>query len=325
MATEAYREFRELLSRRAYQEAVRLAEMECVRQGGRSEFWLTQQAVALIQARQYRKALEVADQALALAPLNLYALLARADARRGAGEFEPALADYEEVTRRDDPKTTPRAAAGALECLAALKRWDRVLEMLPVWGERVPAWRWRVKALGGLGRRTEAIAACEEWLRASPDLPDALWQLTELEIARDGLDPVLDRLGRLAKIPSRPPIYREIYASLCRRAGRTDLAVKTYDKLAAAAPDPRVLRQQAFALAKGGEEARAIPMMEELLRLAPDDMYLHSAYGAACDRAGRLEPALRFYEELLRLFPEHKGLYGRIKRISRKLRPDPPE
>jgi tetratricopeptide (TPR) repeat protein len=298
--------------------------MECVRQGGGSEFWLTQQAIALTLARQYRGAIEAADQALALAPLNIYALLARADARRGAGEFEPALADYEEAARRDDPRTAARAIAGQLECLAALKRWERVLELLPAGNERVPVWRWRVRALRGLGRDAAALAACEEWLRASPDLPDALWQLTELEIARDGLEPVLERLGRLARIPSRPPIYGEIYASLCRRAGRAEAAVKTYAKLAAAAPDPRVLRQQAFALAKSGAEARAIPMMEELLRLKPDDMYLHSAYGAACDRAGRLEQALRFYEELLRLFPDQKGLYGRIKRIGRKLTPAQP-
>jgi len=225
----------------------------------------------------------------------------------------------EEALRLGDRRVRARAQRGVLECLAQTGAWDTLLELLPEWMPGQKGARWRVQALSGLGRSEEALAACQEWLRRRPDNPQALWALTELEIARDGLDAVLTRMARLARIPSRPPIYGEIYASLCRRAGRAEEAVDQYAKLTAARPEPRLLRKQAFALAKSGQEATAIPMMEELLRLDARDVYVHSAYGAACARAGELERAWKFYEELVGQHPEHKGLYGYQRRIAKRI------
>jgi pentatricopeptide repeat protein len=59
--------------------------------------------------------------------------------------------------------------------------------------------------------------------------------------------------------------------------------------------------------------------MEELLRLAPDDMYLHSAYVPACTRLGDVDRAWKFYHELQSLHPESKGIYGRLKRVQKIL------
>ena len=50
-------------------------------------------------------------------------------------------------------------------------------------------------------------------LAVQPDLPHAQWALTNLEIRRDVLESVLKKMGSLAKIPSRTPVYKEIYHS----------------------------------------------------------------------------------------------------------------
>ncbi|GAB4267528.1 MAG: hypothetical protein Kow0092_20910 [Deferrisomatales bacterium] len=320
MKTRSYDAFRDLLDRGAVAEAIRFAEMECLAQGGRSEFWLTQLSVALARDKQYGRAVEAADRALAVDPGSAYALLARAEALKGAGEAQEAAAAYEELLARGEPRLRARALKGLLECLAQREQWQRVLDLAS--DGSVPgggAMRWRVRALAGLGRDEEAREACLEWLRRSPDHREALWQLTELDVRRDGLEAVRARMGRLARIPSRPPIYREIYASLCRRAGDEGKALAEYERLSAQAPNPRILRKQAFSLAKSGREEQAIPILEELLRMEPGDMYLHSSYGAACERAGQLERAWAFYQGLLADHPDEKSLFGRLRRIRKKM------
>ena len=89
-----------------------------------------------------------------------------------------------------------------------------------------------------------------------------------------------------------------------------------YADLAQSAPESRIHRKRAFALAKSGHELEAIPIIEELLKLNPKDLYLHSAYVPACRRVRQLERALQFYEELLQLNPEENSLYGRIRKIK---------
>jgi tetratricopeptide (TPR) repeat protein len=175
-----------------------------------------------------------------------------------------------------------------------------------------------VKALTGLGRVDEAMALCREWLREAPDTPGGLWALVELEITREGLESVMARMRKVARIPSRPPVYREIYASLCRRAGQPEKAARIYERMVRETSNAKTQSKRAFALAKSGREAEAIPIMEELLRQDAANVYLHSAYAPACRRAGMLERAETFYVELLERYPEEKGLYGRLRNVRRQ-------
>jgi len=83
--------------------------------------------------------------------------------------------------------------------------------------------------------------------------------------------------------------------------------------------DPSILRKKAFALAKSGQELQAIPLLEELLRISPADTFLNSSYSAACNRSSNLERAWKFYHELLSLHPDDMRIFGRIKKIQKKL------
>ena len=285
-------------------------------------FWLTRQAAALTRAGEFGHALTVSEQALAIAPANPYAILSMAEALSGLRRYKEALDHYEPLVADANDKVATVARNGMLACLAQLRSWDRILEQIGMW--RLPpdkVYRWRVKALEGQNRTGEAIDICHQWLKDNPDHPPALWALTELEIQRDGFDAVLTRMGRLAKIPSRPTIYKEVYASLCKRAGKPELALKQYEKLVNIASDPNIHRKKAFALAKSGREPEAIPLMEELLKLNPKDFYVHSAYIPACRRVKQLDRAMEFYQKLLESHPDEKSIYGRLKKLQKSIEP----
>lgn len=318
MATAEYNQFLSLIKSGAFAEAVALAEKQSVLAGDKNEFWLTQLSFAYTRAGKKREAIESAEKALIIAPKNRYALLARADALMAAAEYAKALQSYEESL--DNERTVVRARRGVLSCLVNLKNWTRLLELTSQWEiDQELANSFRVKTLNGLGRSDEAMELCRNWLRIRPDQPQALWELTNLEVKKEGLEAVRSRMGRLARIPGKPPVYAEIYASLSRKAGSNETAVEQYTKLAHQQGNPRILRQQAFALAKSGRELEALPIMEELLRLDPRDMYIHTSYTAACQRVDKLEHAWKFYHELLALHPDEKTLLGRLRKLQKRL------
>lgn len=314
----SYQDFRQLMTQGKYQEAARYAEQEAETGPSSGEFWLTQQARALVQAGNHREALEVGHRALRLAPDNAFAVAATADALLGLRRLEEALGHYEELL--SSPRLVRQGRKGVLECLSGLKRWQAVLERLSSWNlteeESLP---WRVKALGAVGRRQEALEGCRRWLELKPHYPPALWESIELEVQVFGLEAALEKAGRLARIPSLPQVYREIYASLCRRAGKPEEAMKAYEKIAAQGEQSRIQKKKAFTLARSGREQEALPLLEELLKAEPADQYLHSSYAAACRRIGELERAINFYNKLLGLHPGERSLYGRIKKLQKRL------
>ncbi|MCK4827843.1 hypothetical protein KA005_69585 [bacterium] len=148
------------------------------------------------------------------------------------------------------------------------KKWQNILSGLAGWETpEKDSIRYSVKALKGLGEYDRAMKSCKKWFELMPHNRSALWELTELEIRRDGLDSVLKRMGKLARIPSLPSIYGEIYASLCRRAGNPELAIKQYKKLEAEGSQHRIQRKQAFVLARTGQEKKLLKLLKSFYGL----------------------------------------------------------
>jgi len=311
----AYQKYRKLMTSGQFEEAARLADAEYLNGNADNPFWLTRQAAALTRAGRYEPALRLARQAIVLEPANPFAILAAAEALHGLKRTKEALQYFEDIAA--EPKLAATAQRGILDCLLELKQWDRILESLQKWGlPSQKSYRWQVRALAGLGRWDEAMQACRRWLQSQPDHPSALWALTDLEVQREGLEPVLARMAKLAKIPGRPRVYKEIYASLCRRAGKPELALEQYSQLSRGAADPKILRKQAFALSDAGKRTQAVDMLEELLKIDPGDIYAHSSYISNCRKTGQLERAAIFYADLVEKNPQEKPLYGRIKQIE---------
>ncbi len=318
MSSSSYQEYRRLIDGGQAMEAARLAENEYIQGGSTNSFWLNMKASALNKAGMHEQALNTAQEALNIHPGNPYSVLAAADALREMNQYDESLEYYRELV--ENPKLRNAAEIGVLKCMAGMQKWKEMLEFISNSNlPRTQQLKWSVKALTGSGRLEEAAEKCKEWLNLSPDNPVALWELTEIEVRLQGIIPVRKRMGRLARIPSRPPIYKEIYASLCRRTGEQELAVRAYSEMSRSGSRPRIERKRAFVLAKSGREDEAIPLMEELLKQNPGDVYVHSAYQAACGRVGRLKQALEFYENLLNSHPEQKRIYGHIKRIKSRM------
>jgi tetratricopeptide (TPR) repeat protein len=318
VASPVYSEYRELMLAGKFLEAVHLAEREYLRDRPDNPFWLTRQAAALSRTGDHRRSLAVGQQALAIKPSDPYAVLAVAEALHGLKQIQEALWHYQEI--ESHAKLGRHARKGILRCLEEQSDWDRILALLPQWDMPVEeVLKWRSKSLAALGRVDEAIAVCKDLLDRHPDLPEALWQLIDLEIRRDGIETVLHRMGKLAKIGSRPPIYKEIYASLCRRSGKHDLAAIQYDKLARTGGNLKYQKKMAFEMNKSGREEQALPILEELLKQDPKDMFVHSSYASACVRTGRLERLVAFYELLLEMHPHENSLHGRLKNARKKM------
>ena len=320
---QAYDQYNQLREMGRHLEAADLAATQYLQGNPNNVFWLTRQAAALIRAGDFQRALDVASEAQQLQPNNSYAIYAVGEALFKLNRIAEASPYFESILT--DSKLGRHAYRKFLECLAASKKWDKILQHLEQ--AQIPSetgYPWKVKALQGQKRLDEAMHVCRQWLAESPDNRRGLWALTDLEIQRDGLEPVLSRMAKIARIPSRPPIYKEIYASLCRRAGKPELALKQYEKIARVQADPQIHRKQAFTLSKSGREPEAIPLFEELLKFTPADVYLNNAYIAAAGRIGQLPRALAFYEELLSMHPGENRLYGRIRKVNKLLEQQPP-
>lgn len=314
--TPAFNEYTSLMKQQRFTEAAALADRQTVLEANNSVFWLTKLSNALRERGDTKGALSTAQQACAREPGNSWALLAQAEALLKAKEYQKASASFKDALTND--KILRRARWGILYCTTKLAEWNDVLDLVTRW--ELPseeAWSWRAKALLGLKKTDEAAAVCTTWLSTVPDAPEALWIQAELWIQKEGIDAVISRFSRFAKIPGKPPVYGEILATLCKRAGKTDDALKQYGKLLDKSNSPALQRKHAFALSKSGRETEAIPLFEELLRSAPADMYLNAAYIAACKRIKDPEHAWKFYHELAGLHPAEMTLLGRLEKVRK--------
>ena len=112
---QAYDQYKELVKKRQFAEAARLAEFE-YQQGNRSNcFWLTRQAAALTRAGEYRQALTVARKALTLEPNYTPAIEYRGEAYLGLNRVDDAKRAYESLTEK--------SAEHAAELLEAMRKW----------------------------------------------------------------------------------------------------------------------------------------------------------------------------------------------------------
>jgi tetratricopeptide (TPR) repeat protein len=314
----AYEEYRSLMKARRYRDAATLARAQVDAAGAPKDraFWLTRTAAALSRAGDHEKALQTARRALEADGSDPFAVYAAGEALEGLGRHSEALDHFEEASR--DPRLGSRARRKVLECLQSTAQWAELLSRIPAAGlEEDVSLGFEIAADAGLERTQEALAKSRRRLEIRPHHPPALWQQVDLEARIEGLEPVLERYRKMARIPSLPPIYAEIHASLSRRAGREDEALAEYERLGGTGPS--IERRRAFSLAKNHREEEAIPLFEELLRSDPVNRYLHSAYGAACKRVGLLSRAVAFYDTLIGLHPQEKSLHGRVRKLRNTL------
>ncbi|HOX37509.1 MAG TPA: tetratricopeptide repeat protein [Candidatus Brocadiia bacterium] len=88
---------------------------------------------------------------------------------------------------------------------------------------------------------------------------------------------------------------------------RIPQAIKTYeDRLSKNKDDMEAIHMLADLYMRKEESSKAVPLLERLTASSPDDSHLKSNLAQAYVSSGRIEPAIRIYEELLRANPGQK-------------------
>ena len=132
--TGAYEEYKSLMTRGRFRDAVALARSETGAAATPRDraFWLTRESAALSRAGDHEAALGSARRALEADSEDKFAVYAAADALVGLGRHAEAMEHYEESAR--EPRLETRARRRILECLQAQRRWDEIMARLSASG-----------------------------------------------------------------------------------------------------------------------------------------------------------------------------------------------
>lgn len=128
----------------------------------------------------------------------------------------------------------------------------------------------------------------------------------------------LKKIIKVGKRKNNPHLYI-LLGDLYRKAKDEKQAAEAYRVARELNPkDAYALAHEAFSLRRMGEIEKAWPLLKTLVSMQPDHDAGKSALVKDAAELGRVEEAIEFFEELLLNFPQHKELYGYIKRLKKK-------
>jgi tetratricopeptide (TPR) repeat protein len=206
----------------------------------------------------------------------------------------------------------PRPGVGHwLQRLAALRAAGRHDEAVAVCDEVLradpgdfDALNNRGVALAGLGRMHEALAGFEHALAVRPSAPEA-WNNRGLSLTKIGRHE--DALASFQRAVELRPGYVEALANageLLAKLGRLDTALQVYDELSRAAPDaPDVLLRQGNLLTAMGRIEDALSCYDRILAIDPGHPDAMNNRGTMLDKLSRPEEALACYDRAITLRP----------------------
>lgn len=244
-------------------------------------------AACLIEAGQFQEALAPAEKALSLSP-SLAVVEAKAVALAELGRNDEAIPLFKEVLELDPRRPTALFYSGALlekagDAAAALREFDRALELKPSWTRVLPA---KARCLQACGRHREALETYERF-RAGPADDNAIYhRMAECADAIGESARAAEYL-RLYLVKPPPGAAQNIEAAKARLAGLAQEA----DAFCA----------QAEGLLAGESTAEAAALFERAISLDPKQAGPRSWAGlAACRlKTGRPEEALSAADKAL--------------------------
>ena len=218
----------------------------------------------------------------------------------GLGRPDRALEAFEalDARRPDRPETLARIAGlarsirGPAEADLLYKRLERLEPENPEWPRR------RGLILLETDRYAMASVAFRSALDRDPEDPDArIWLAEALYLAGDP-EAGLEELERCRA--DGPDDRVEVAQAECLRAlGRTAEAASTLDGVLSRSPrDADALRLSAELALGGGEQGRALALLERAVAEAPGDWRIHYQLSIVLARLGRVEDPRRHSERM---------------------------
>jgi tetratricopeptide (TPR) repeat protein len=251
---------------------------------------LLREGEALAKAREYDRAIESYNRALALgAPTPLaesIALTYRAGALSRLGRIQEAISDHDRAVSLDSNAFTRWARAETLQKAQRLKEalsdYDTALRLAP---DNAQSLVGRGRVLASLGQHDAAIAAFDRAVAIKPD----------------------------AHSLSNRGFY------LATR-GELDSAIRDFSSAIQADPTDLPARiNRANAYSKRGDLDRALAEYETVLRTSGPNALAYRGRGWAYERHGRIDLARADYERALQLSPSDTWLQNALKNLpSRK-------
>lgn len=287
-----------------------------------------QLADVLLQQGKAGAAKELALEVLAKEPRQVTALTVLGAAALERKEYMEAV---ENLTKAYEYAPNPFRAgrlARALELDEQIGRASAVLEEAL---GRYPADGYLLRQYGALQRKagTGDPVGPEFGVEEHPlapvagedDDPFAYAERMRLRLRETSPEEAVRQLEKIIRIGRRRDNshLHLLLGDLRRRAGDEPGAAVAYRQALELAPENSyALSHLVFSLRRLGEKGEAWPLLKRLLTADPGSRVGKAAFLKDAVDLGKIEEAVAFLEELLRKFPQHKELYGLIKKLSKE-------
>ncbi|MGV8120642.1 MAG: tetratricopeptide repeat protein [Candidatus Xenobiia bacterium LiM19] len=304
-----------LKKERRYREALPLYE-ELLRDGFRSAFFLSSAAHLHYLLRENEKALELVENSLRLRKDEPFTLSLKGKILFRLGYRDEAMAIFRELSlgalssgsARDMITFLSRNGAPG-EAAACL---ERLIEGNPSLKE--------LRLLIEEGENAEHSAAPDKSAQFKDTADSDLYaRQIETRIRELKPDEAIEELSTLLSIPSRRENRRllSLLAKMLYGAKRYREAYEAYEELwKKDSRDRFALSQMAFSLVHTGEYGRAVPLLEEIFTVEPENMYVRNALMKAYRVTGTGEQGALFFKGIVASHPTLRHLWSDIRKLS---------
>ncbi|MHC9542226.1 MAG: hypothetical protein AB9903_22170 [Vulcanimicrobiota bacterium] len=312
-----------LKKERRYREALPLYE-ELLRDGFRSAFFLSSAAHLHYLLRENEKALELVESSLRLRKDEPFTVSLKGKILFRLGYRDEALAIFRELSLGALSPGSARDLIMFLSKNGAPDEAAACLERLIETNPSLKELRLLIEEAGNTGQSAppEKIAQFKD----SAD-GDIYARQIEARIRELKPDEALEELSTLLSIPSRRENRRllSLHAKMLYGAKRYTEAYEAYEELWKKDPRDRfALSQMAFSLVHTGDYQRAVPLLEEIFTVEPENMYVRNALMKAYRVTGTGDKGALFFKGIVASHPTLRYLWSDIKKLSSFPRPSAP-
>jgi arylsulfatase A-like enzyme/Flp pilus assembly protein TadD len=283
-----------------------------------------QKGLSLYEAGDYTGAEQAFAEALTLDPTNVTLLNYRALSLFALGKVRDSLLLWEKALALSPGYLDLRLNLGMAQLAAgapdsALASYGKVLEANPRY---VKALVGKGKALRAKGLHEEAHGAFAQAVEYSPRNAEARFWLGVAKKEEGDREGALREIEEAALLdPTMEEVSRE-RAMILSSLGRTEEAVTILEGLASKSSSPTRFVDLGYVLEGAGRLEEALRAYEDAIRFSSDSYMAHNNAGSLLDRMGRTEEAERSLRRALAIkedFPEaHYNLGFLLKKLGRR-------
>jgi len=246
---------------------------------------------------EYRKALASDSRSAGIRLELARAQLQKGDAPkaiescREAIEIDPKNADAYYLLGRIyyGSRSDPKARAQALEA------FDKVLEIEP---DHYHALQDAAELNFENNDYAKSAELFHRLRQVDPSAVSAYYYEAQALIELEKYQEAIDTLTAGLAVKDNIPEYLLMLGGLYQRTGQPDKAIETYRRGLAGGPEPRLNEALARALVMTGKGEEALPILERLVSMLPEDLELQFDLGKAYRQARKLQRAAEVLENL---------------------------